>query len=50
MNLRVALTEIARRLRDVKLRPGAEIGWHSTFNRVPLSVPITFTSAPRDGG
>lgn len=48
MNLRVALEEIARRLRDVKLQPGADIGWHSTFNRAPLSVPITFTPGPRD--
>jgi cytochrome P450 len=49
MNLRVALTEVARRLRDVKLQPGADIGWHSTFNRAPLSVPITFTPGPREG-
>ncbi|MCL2584743.1 MAG: cytochrome P450 [Streptosporangiales bacterium] len=49
MNLRVALEEIARRLHDVKLQPGAEIGWHSSFNRAPLSVPITFTPGPRLG-
>jgi hypothetical protein len=46
MNLRVALDVIARRLHDVKLAPGADIGYHSTFNRAPLSVPITFTPGP----
>ena len=47
MNLRVALGELVRRLEDVKLQPGADIDFHSTFNRAPLSVPITFTpSAP----
>jgi len=43
MNLRVAIEEIVRRLGDIRLRPGADIGFHSTFNRAPLSVPITFT-------
>jgi cytochrome P450 len=43
MNLRIALEEIVRRVTDIKLRPGADIDFHSTFNRVPLSVPITFT-------
>jgi cytochrome P450 len=47
MNLRVAIDEIVRRLTDVKLKPGAEIGFHSTFNRAPLSVPITFTPGAR---
>jgi len=42
MNLRVALDVIARRLHDVTLAPGADIDYHSTFNRAPLSVPITF--------
>ena len=46
MNLRVALGEIVRRLAGIRLRPGADIGYHSTFNRAPLSVPITFTPAP----
>ena len=49
MNLRVAIDEIVRRLRDVKLQPGADIGFHSTFNRAPLSVPITFTPGERSG-
>jgi cytochrome P450 len=42
MNLRVALGELVSRLHDVKLQIGAEIEYHSTFNRAPLSVPITF--------
>jgi cytochrome P450 len=46
MNLRVALDVIAARLADVRLAPGAGIGYHSTFNRAPLSVPITFTPGP----
>lgn len=49
MNLRVAIDEIVRRLRDVRLQPGANIGFHSTFNRAPLSVPITFTPGERSG-
>jgi cytochrome P450 len=43
MNLRVALGEIVRRLGDIRLQPGADVGFHSTYNRAPLSVPITFT-------
>ncbi|RAY12652.1 cytochrome P450 [Actinomadura craniellae] len=50
MNLRVALEEIVRRLDDIKLRPGVDIGFHSTFNRAPHTVPITFTPVARDGG
>ena len=42
MNLRVALDAIAQRLHDVTLAPGAAVDYHSTFNRAPLSVPITF--------
>ena len=47
MNLRVALAELVRRLTDIRLQPGADIGYHSTFNRAPLSVPITFTPTSR---
>ncbi|MFC5752240.1 cytochrome P450 [Actinomadura rugatobispora] len=47
MNLRIALEEIAQRLVDVRLQPDADIDFHSTFNRAPLSVPITFTPGPR---
>jgi cytochrome P450 len=49
MNLRVALDVLARRLRDVALAPGADIDYHSTFNRAPLTVPITFTPGPALG-
>jgi cytochrome P450 len=47
MNLHIALDEIVRRLSDIELQPGADIGFHSTFNRAPLSVPITFTPGQR---
>jgi cytochrome P450 len=47
MNLRIAVDEIVRRLGDAKLRPGADIDFHSTFNRAPPSVPITFTPGER---
>jgi cytochrome P450 len=47
MNLRVALNGLLPRLRDVKLQDGADIHYHSTFTRVPLSVPISFTPGPR---
>jgi cytochrome P450 len=43
MNLRVALEELLRRLRDIRLRPGAEIEYSSGFNRAPQAVPILFT-------
>jgi cytochrome P450 len=49
MNLRVALDEIVRRLSDIRLKRGADIDFHSTYNRAPLSVPITFTPGPRIG-
>jgi cytochrome P450 len=42
MNLRIALEEIVSRLHDIQLDDGAEIEYHTTFNRAPLSVPITF--------
>ena len=50
MNLRVAIGEVVRRLHDIKLQPGADIDFHSTFNRAPLSVPITFTPRERAEG
>lgn len=43
MNLRIALEELARRVTDVRLQPGVEVEFHSTFNRAPLTVPIAFT-------
>ncbi len=47
MNLHVALEEIVTRLHDIRLQDGAEIAFHSTFNRAPLAVPITFTPGSR---
>lgn len=47
MTLRVAFEEIVRRLDDIKLVPGADVEFHSTFNRAPLSAPITFTPGTR---
>jgi cytochrome P450 len=47
MNLRVAIEEVVGRMTDFKLKPGADIDFHSTFNRAPLSVPITFTPTER---
>lgn len=45
MNLRVALEELLSRLTDIRLDEPADIRFHSTFNRAPLSVPITFAAA-----
>jgi cytochrome P450 len=42
LNLRIALEELLPRLHDLRLQDGADIEYHSTFNRAPLSVPITF--------
>jgi cytochrome P450 len=44
LNLSVALEEITRRLGDftLDLPAGERIEYHSTFNRAPESVPITF--------
>jgi cytochrome P450 len=47
MNLRIAIEALLSRLDDIKLQDGAEIHFHSSFNRAPLSVPITFTPATR---
>jgi cytochrome P450 len=44
MNLRIALEELTRRLADFRLQPGADVEFHSTFNRAPRAVPITFTT------
>jgi cytochrome P450 len=48
LNLRVALEEMLPRLQDLRLA-GGDIRFHSTFNRAPLSVPITFTPGRRLG-
>ena len=47
MNLRIALEELLPRLHDIGLQDGADIHFHSTLNRAPLSVPIRFTPGKR---
>jgi cytochrome P450 len=47
LNLRIGLEEALRRLHDIRLQDGAEIGFHSTSTRSPLTLPITFTPGPR---
>lgn len=49
MNLRIAFSELVRRLPDVRLAvPVEEVEHHSVFSRVPKSVPLTFTPGPRE--
>jgi cytochrome P450 len=43
MNLRIALEELLPHMRDIAFAPGAEIHWHSTLTRSPLTLPLTFT-------
>jgi cytochrome P450 len=50
LNLRIGLEEALRRLHDIKLQDGAEIAFHSTSTRSPLTLPITFTPGPRQPG
>ena len=47
MNLRIAFEELVNRLHDIRLQPGAEIAFHSSLNRAPVTMPITFTPGPR---
>lgn len=47
LNLRVAVEELLARLQDLRIPDGADIAFHSTFNRAPLAVPIEFTPAGR---
>ncbi len=47
LNLRVGLEESLRRLHDIRLQDGADIHFHSTSTRSPLTLPITFTPGPR---
>jgi cytochrome P450 len=48
MNLRVGLSELLGRLRDVKLED-PDVHYHSTFTRAPHSLPITFRPGARIG-
>jgi cytochrome P450 len=48
MNLRIALEELTRRVRDLRLAiPESSIPFHSALNRSPLSLPVAFTPGPR---
>jgi cytochrome P450 len=49
LNLRIGLEESLRRLHDIRLQDGADIHFHSTSTRSPLTLPITFTPGPREG-
>ena len=50
MNLRVAVEQLTRRFRDIRLRDDAEqIEFHSALNRAPVEVPITFSPGAREG-
>jgi cytochrome P450 len=50
MNLRIAVEEIVRRMDHLALQDDAgPVPFHSVLNRVPLTVPITFTPGPRVG-
>ncbi|KPM51072.1 cytochrome P450 [Frankia sp. R43] len=45
LNMRIALEELLRRMVDFRLRDDAEIHYHTTLTRAPLTLPITFTAA-----
>jgi cytochrome P450 len=49
LNLRIGLEEALRRLQDIRLADGADIHYHSTTTRSPLTLPITFTPGVRAG-
>ena len=49
MNIRIALEELMKRVKDIRLAEGADIRFHSTLTRAPLTLPITFTPGPRVG-
>ena len=47
LNLRIALDEIVRRMDDIRLQDGADVHYHSTSTRSPLSLPIAFRPGER---
>ena len=49
MNLRVALTELLRRLPDVALDDRFPVEYHTTFTRAPRTVPLAFAPGRREG-
>jgi cytochrome P450 len=44
LNLRVALEELTRRVSGFRLPAGYEVEYHSTFNRAPRALPVSFDS------
>lgn len=47
LNLRIAMEELTRRLRDMQLDIAVEdISFHSAYNRSPLRLPIKFSAVP----
>ena len=46
MNLRLALEELLPRMHDLRIPEGADVHFHSTFNRTPLSLPLEFRYEP----
>jgi cytochrome P450 len=50
MNLRAALDVLVTRRHDIALEPGADIDFHSTFNRAPRTFPSHSAPAPAPDG
>jgi cytochrome P450 len=49
-NLRIALTELLRRLDDIRLAVDpATLEYHKGYSRAPEAVPLTFTPGAREG-
>jgi cytochrome P450 len=48
MNLRISVTEIARRMKNIRLADDKPIQFHPGFSRAPESVRIAFTPGPRE--
>jgi cytochrome P450 len=49
MNLRLSLEELLPRMTNIAIAPRAEIPYHSTLTRSPLSLPLTFTPGVTGG-
>ena len=49
MNLRIAVTELVRRLPELRLlEPAETLPFHSALNRSPLRVPVAFTPGRKE--
>jgi cytochrome P450 len=49
MNLRISVSEIARRMKNIRLADDSPVQFHPGFSRAPESVRITFAPGPREG-